>query len=82
MLEVVVLSDRFRVIGGAEEFRADPTVGPCPMPQGLEQRSKLEEVVLKMVHRRDSDQDNPEGNEEDPAVVTAARRFVLLFYPA
>jgi len=60
---VVVLPDLFPRKGGAAEFRGDPTVGF----QGLDQRSKMEEVVPKMTHRRSSDARHPEGDELDPA---------------
>jgi len=71
--------------GGAEEFFGD--TNSRATPQGLDQKSKMEEVVPKMARRRGSDTDNPEGGELVPKFlqmtsVSATKRILLPFYPA
>jgi len=42
---------------GAEELHRDPIVGATP--HGLDQRSKMEELVPKMAHRKGSEAGQP-----------------------
>jgi len=52
--------------GGVGDTRSLPKVEVRATPQGLDQMSKMEEVLPKMTRRRGSDADNP-GGELDPA---------------
>jgi len=58
MQVLVVLPDRFRKMGPRRNSME-------ATPQGLDQRSKMAEVVTKMARRKARMQDNPEGGDLD-----------------
>jgi len=65
--------------GGVEKLHGDPTLGP--RPQGLDQRSKMKDVVPKMERRKAQMRDNPERDEINSAegVRRRCKKLLLLF---
>jgi len=66
---VVVLPEPFRGMGA---WRKSAETQQSGHAQGLDQRSKMEEVVPKMARRRGSDADTPGGGESAQRVSAGA----------